>query len=276
MAEKSEPLSERKFVGSQTSQRILSANEIPTLSDFGILFAGITEAKFGFSWARLDPTVSQLLVTTSGEGEVLIGDKWVRLKPGSAYLTPSGAPHAYRALQGKQWTICWINYSEKPTDLAEFLPNTPSVITVPARQISLTVETAFETLTNGAPPVLSDLLGSLIHQSVLNALRVRGYQPKLTKLWKLVEADLTRQWTLDDLSKQAGMSREKLRRVCLAEVHRSPMHQVARIRFRRAAELLLKGEDKITVIAEKVGYSDPFTFSAAFKREMGLCPSRFR
>ncbi|MFD0671407.1 response regulator [Cohnella sp. GCM10027633] len=51
---------------------------------------------------------------------------------------------------------------------------------------------------------------------------------------------------------------------------------LARIRFERARELLLDPEQKVSDIAEAVGYGDANYFSIAFKKNMGLTPSEFR
>lgn len=51
---------------------------------------------------------------------------------------------------------------------------------------------------------------------------------------------------------------------------------LARSRFERARELLLDPEQKVSAIAEAVGYGDTNYFSIAFKKNMGLTPSEFR
>jgi AraC-like DNA-binding protein/quercetin dioxygenase-like cupin family protein len=268
--------SDSRLIGRHTSQHIFTVREIPAFSEFHILFAGITEANAGYSWMRYDPEVSQLLTTVSGEGEVLIANKWTRIRPGSAYLTSTGVPHAYRAIRGKKWTICWVNYLGRPTALSPYLPDAPVIISVPAKQLWLTFVSTNEAIANRATPLLLNLWGSIIHHTVLQALKVKGAIQQLGKLWEIVQADLAHPWGLDELARKAGMSKENLRRICLKERHCSPMRLVSRMRFQKAVELLSQGQEKIQTIAELLGYGDPFTFSAAFKREMGFCPSRFR
>ncbi|WP_141503065.1 response regulator [Paenibacillus luteus] len=51
---------------------------------------------------------------------------------------------------------------------------------------------------------------------------------------------------------------------------------LARVRFERARELLLDPMQKVSAIAEAVGYTDTNYFSIAFKKNMGLTPSEFR
>ena len=46
--------------------------------------------------------------------------------------------------------------------------------------------------------------------------------------------------------------------------------------MKEAAELLNRTEDKTYVIAQKVGYTDPYYFSSVFKKTYGVSPSRFR
>lgn len=47
-------------------------------------------------------------------------------------------------------------------------------------------------------------------------------------------------------------------------------------RMEQAVELLMTGNEKTYVIAEKVGYSDPNYFSYAFKKQFGIAPSKYR
>jgi AraC-like DNA-binding protein len=56
-----------------------------------------------------------------------------------------------------------------------------------------------------------------------------------------------------------------------------PLTYLARRRMTLAADLLVE-QDGATIadVARTVGYSDPFAFSAAFKRIRGASPSEFR
>ena len=46
--------------------------------------------------------------------------------------------------------------------------------------------------------------------------------------------------------------------------------------MKKAAELLNRTEEKTYVIAQQVGYTDPYYFSSVFKKTYGVSPSRFR
>lgn len=47
-------------------------------------------------------------------------------------------------------------------------------------------------------------------------------------------------------------------------------------RMEKAVELLLNGNEKTYIIAERVGYSDPNYFSYVFKKQFGMSPSRYK
>jgi AraC-like DNA-binding protein len=54
------------------------------------------------------------------------------------------------------------------------------------------------------------------------------------------------------------------------------MKQVAMLRMRHAAVLLAHDAYSVEAVAGRVGYDNPYAFSTAFKRYMGVPPSRYR
>jgi transcriptional regulator GlxA family with amidase domain len=98
----------------------------------------------------------------------------------------------------------------------------------------------------------------------------------LGQLWGRVNAELASQWNLARLAREAGYSYGHLRRLCVRQLGRSPMHQVTWLRMRRAAELLTTTPLKIDAVAQVVGYTSPFVFSNAFRRWLGWRPSEYR
>jgi len=53
------------------------------------------------------------------------------------------------------------------------------------------------------------------------------------------------------------------------------MEHVTQIRMQHAVALLATGYYSVTAVSERVGYSSPFAFSAAFKRVLGVPPSQY-
>lgn len=271
------PICEIHCIGRDTRERIIGNRRVPILAEFGIRLAGVSEAKLGFTWSRLDPEDSQILATVEGEGEVWVDGKWSRLLPGFAYVTPAGISHAYRAISSRTWTVCWVTYMGKIRDPAAVLPLVPGVIPCASRQLWHAIEGAFDALTREGMEAHQELWVRLMHLTVIRILgNALSSGHRLEPLWVAVNADLARRWTLGDFARITGMSKENVRRVCLHDLGVSPMRQLARLRMARATELLAFTTDKLVLIAERVGYGDPFSFSVAFKRETGMTPSACR
>lgn len=85
-----------------------------------------------------------------------------------------------------------------------------------------------------------------------------------------------RPWTVGRLSEVAGMPRTAFSRLFTTVVGRPPMSYLTGWRLGRAARLLRETDAALASIAPRVGYSTEFAFSAAFRREYGVSPGRFR
>lgn len=86
----------------------------------------------------------------------------------------------------------------------------------------------------------------------------------------------THPWTLDELSRDVGLSRSALGERFTALVGKPPMQYLTSWRIAIAASRLRRGEGSILRIATDVGYESEAAFSRAFKRECGLPPAAWR
>ncbi|TDE38830.1 AraC family transcriptional regulator [Nonomuraea mesophila] len=94
---------------------------------------------------------------------------------------------------------------------------------------------------------------------------------------RLLHAEPTAPWTVSSLAGRTGVSRSTLARRFADLVGEPPLTYLTRWRMTLAADLLAERETAtLAEIAHAVGYSDAFTFSAAFKRIRGVSPSEFR
>ncbi len=83
-------------------------------------------------------------------------------------------------------------------------------------------------------------------------------------------------WSLDDLAKEAGLSRSMLAERFAHYVGVPPMKYLAQWRMQLAASLLTGSTMGIAEIAERVGYGSEAALSRAFKRLVGVAPSAWR
>jgi AraC-like DNA-binding protein len=94
---------------------------------------------------------------------------------------------------------------------------------------------------------------------------------------RLLHADPAAPWTVAALADRTGVSRSTLAKRFADLVGEPPLTYLTRWRMTLAADLLVEqGAATVADIARTVGYSDPFGFSAAFKRVRGVNPSEFR
>ena len=94
---------------------------------------------------------------------------------------------------------------------------------------------------------------------------------------RLLHADPTASWSVSSLADRTGVSRSTLAKRFADLVGEPPLTYLTRWRMTLAADLLVdKPTATIAEVARAVGYSDPFGFSAAFKRTRGVNPSEFR
>lgn len=82
-------------------------------------------------------------------------------------------------------------------------------------------------------------------------------------------------WTVEQLAKEAAMSRSAFFDRFSRTVGAAPMEYLLAWRMALAKDLLRRNEHSLAEVAERVGYSSPSTFSTAFSRHVGQPPGRF-
>ena len=82
-------------------------------------------------------------------------------------------------------------------------------------------------------------------------------------------------FNLEFLSKEIGMSRMSLHRKIIGLFGQSPGDFVRTIRLKHGAELLKNKTETISEIAYEVGFSNPANFSASFRHQFGISPTKY-
>jgi AraC-like DNA-binding protein len=100
--------------------------------------------------------------------------------------------------------------------------------------------------------------------------------PFVGKALSLLHARPERDWTIEQLAKDVGLSRSVLAERFADLVGMPPMHYLARWRMQIAAGLLNSGNTGMATIAAEIGYASEAAFSRAFKKMVGVPPSDWR
>jgi AraC-like DNA-binding protein len=101
----------------------------------------------------------------------------------------------------------------------------------------------------------------------------RGLQaPTISKALNAFHAAPQKEWTLQTLSRIAGVSRSVFAERFRELVGVTPMSYVTTWRMQKARGLLMYRDVPIKEVAEQVGYSSTASFSRAYKRVFGATP----
>lgn len=267
---------ERHVVGARTRLSLVRAQECQALEMFQIAHVGVAVAHAPYEMVRPRLRGTYFLACFDGVGEILLDGRWQRCAAGTACLAPAHVPHSFRALRGKSWSFCWVRYAQPEKQQPLIGASAPVIARYDPAGLRAAIDgLRAEAAGEAEPPVLQHWV-HLIQDYVLRFAEPWRTDDRLRRLWERVESDLGRHWTLAELAAIAHLSAEHLRRLCLRQLGRSPMHQVTYLRLRRAAELLENTPDTVESIANTVGYANPFTFSNTFKKWIGCRPSECR
>jgi AraC family transcriptional activator of mtrCDE len=100
--------------------------------------------------------------------------------------------------------------------------------------------------------------------------------PHMTRVLARMHEAPERAWTLEELAKEAGLSRAAFARNFCNSVGEPPHSYLTRWRMGIAAQLLEQTDLRLRDIASRVGYQSEFSFSRAFKSTRGVSPIQYR
>ncbi|HSW83181.1 MAG TPA: AraC family transcriptional regulator [Usitatibacter sp.] len=92
----------------------------------------------------------------------------------------------------------------------------------------------------------------------------------------LMHAEPAKQWSMDEIGHEVGLSRSALHERFTAMIGQAPMQYLASWRMQVAARLLLDTNATVASVAQDVGYDSEAAFARAFKRAVGMPPSAWR
>jgi AraC-like DNA-binding protein len=100
--------------------------------------------------------------------------------------------------------------------------------------------------------------------------------PFVSRALGLLHKSVAREWTVDDLGREVGLSRSVLADRFTRLIGEPPMRYLARWRIQVAAHELRNSDTPLARIAEQVGYDSEAAFNRAFKRSLGVPPAAWR
>jgi len=100
--------------------------------------------------------------------------------------------------------------------------------------------------------------------------------PYISRALSELHRSPAKNWTLESLARQAGLSRSALAERFTQFIGQPPMQYLAAWRMQLASNQLATGLDSIATVANRVGYESEAAFSRTFKRIVGVPPGQWR
>ena len=121
------------------------------------------------------------------------------------------------------------------------------------------------------PPAISEMIGT--KKAVSHSGNDESVDEKLLgAAMKYVESNLS----VEELSRELGMSRVNLYKRLVAMTGKTPIEFIRVIRLKHAAKLLRETRMNISEVAYQVGFNNPKYFTKYFKEEFGMLPSVYQ
>ena len=100
--------------------------------------------------------------------------------------------------------------------------------------------------------------------------------PVVARALALLHADIARNWSVDDLGRETGLSRSALADRFTRIMGMPPMHYLGDWRMHVAAQSLKSSTVPLAKLAGRVGYESEAAFSRAFRKAFGTAPATWR
>lgn len=223
------------------------------------------------------------------------GNGWIRhrgethkMSRDTAYIIPANEPHSYGSANNNPWSIYWLHFCGENVKMFDSILGKVLYIndTENSRQEDRfkLFEEMYSNLEMGynienlefISFCLMYFLASLKYITQFRTCKNVRNADTIQKCILYMKDNLENNITLEDIAEVAGYSTSHLNVLFAKRTLYSPMTYYNQLRIQRACTYLQLTDLKISEIAYKLGYYDPFHFSKAFSKEMKLSPKKYK
>jgi len=267
-------------LGPQCLERYFCGAGFPILQTVGVPASGLSDLSGHYRVERcLDRHLVEITLAGHGWGGTAAAPG--PLEPGTVLLVPAGVPYVMRTDGGRPWRTAWALLEPalwRSFPAHAMLQRAESFAAL-GPLLTLMHQERFgdDALSAGLRRSLGEAFVAWLHRAVaLGGQAAASGTAALHALFDEVEAQPAADWSVERLCRRLGCSRSHLHRLCVQACGCGPAEQVARVRMRQAEYWLVATDLPLKVIADRLGYANPYHFSAAFKRHGGRSPAQFR
>lgn len=257
-------------------ERFLTLTEIPEWKRADIFMAGLAELRDGYHVERDKVGVHTLLFTIEGGGVLITPDFVKEIEPYTLTILPVDTCFRFEMNPSKGlWKMVWL--LPQNTEAWQHLSDLEQTV-VPFRG-SEQVWSLMTLLYNeiGGRTGFRQLLISEVQRLVKSVeTPISTSLSRVQTLFNEVEGQLHLPWTIAEMAKQCFISEEQFNRLSKQLFNMSPRSKLIELRMHKAADLLQYPAWSVAMIANRLGYRDPYNFTHRFKKFYGTSPTRYR
>jgi len=238
---------------------------------------------------RHGPIISnmfQMQFCTTGRGTFLADGKAYSLTKGDCIVNYPGQTRTEIADSNHPWGLMWLSLSGPSAHtFFEILGVSKDNPVLSFREHEYVLESLLELVRLFAAPDKSNsfMLGEKLFHFFNECLRIHApdqlgsaQNPYIARAKHYLEIHYTdAELTVQHLANHIGLNRSYLYEIFKKETGLSPQEYLARIRLKKAKEILCLPGATVTSVAISVGY-EPSVFSKAFKKATGITPSAYK
>ena len=163
-------------------------------------------------------------------------------------------------------------------DAAVNEPGIPDLLKTMACEVSLDRVGAGGILARLADVVAASLIRTWVERGCGDASGwiAAARDPEIGRVLAAIHLNPSADWTIETLARTMRGSRSAFAARFTRVVGETPARYVAQVRMHQARQWLTRDKTRIAVVAQRLGYDSEASFSRAFKRIMGVPPSRLR
>lgn len=210
------------------------------------------------------------------------------LSAGQGFLIPPNVICSYEADQDDPWAYAWVEFNglkaahflqqaglgKKQKIFSQRVTATDS----PVYKEMMAILENYESRSSKIIGHLYHFLDALIDSSLEKKELIYDDTKELyiREAIHFIERNYSSSISIDEIADFCNLNRSYFSRLFKEQMSISPQQFLIQYRLSQACELLKEGQLSLSEIAEAVGYSNQFNFSAAFKRQYKLSPAKWR
>ena len=257
------------------------------------LVSGYHEARRGYHIVRRGGTsTSYLVYSVSGLGFFRDArDRAIQLGPGDLALLPTRTYQEYgTSPNGTHWACHWVHFDVQPhwwlwIPLSKRVAVTGLSVAHVAPPTQQELSRLFFML--HAERRRGDIWSTAIALNLLERILILArtnaegdtnvvLDSRIARVLEAIELASPRAPSSAELGRIAGLSASRLARVFKAQTGTSILTAVNRVRLRAAQRALQDSPSTLQAVAERCGFSGPYSFSNWYLKQTGLRPSEYR